>query len=132
MKPTLIFVYNADGGLFNALTDIAHKIFSPRTYSCNLCALTHSNFGVRKEWKRFMESLDRPVEFLHADELKARYGMEGLSLPVIMWKEDEKLKILVDADSINACRNVDDLKQMMMNKLSQLEGSLAFDNHPDV
>ncbi len=27
MKPALVFVYNADGGLFNSLADLAHKIF---------------------------------------------------------------------------------------------------------
>ncbi|MBC7930780.1 MAG: hypothetical protein H7Z38_09495, partial [Rubrivivax sp.] len=56
----LVFVYNADSGLFNALTDIAHKAFSPATYQCNLCALTHSTFGMRKGWKRFLETLDTP------------------------------------------------------------------------
>ncbi len=118
MKSTLVFVYNADSGLFNALTDIAHKIFSPQTYSCNLCALTHSNFGMRKEWTRFIESLDRQVEFLHADELKARYGLEGLSLPIMFEKKGEKLEILVDTDSINACQNIDDLQQMILGRLS--------------
>lgn len=29
MRPTLIFVYNADSGLFNTVTDIAHKVLSP-------------------------------------------------------------------------------------------------------
>lgn len=118
MKSTLVFVYNADSGLFNALTDIAHKIFSPQTYSCNLCALTHSNFGMRSEWKRFIESLDRQVEFLHADELKARYRLEGLWLPVVLEKEDGELKTLVDAESINACRNINELKRTLVNKLS--------------
>ncbi len=118
MKPSLIFVYNADSGLFNALADIAHKIFAPQTYPCRLCALTHSNSGMRKEWKQFIESLDRPTEFLHADELKARYRIEGLPLPVILEKKDEKLKTLIDADSINACRNISDLRRLILNKLS--------------
>lgn len=117
MKPALLFVYNADGGLFNTLTDIAHKIFSPRTYSCNLCALTHSNLGMRREWKEFIEGLDRPVEFLHADELRARYDVGALSLPVVLTKEGEGLEILVDAASINACRNLEDLKRMIASKL---------------
>ena len=118
MKPTLVFVYNAESGLFNALTDIAHKVFSPQTYSCNLCALTHSNFGMRAEWKRFIESLDYQVEFLHADELKTRYGLEGFPLPLVLEKKDGELKILVDADSINACRNINELQQTLLNKLS--------------
>lgn len=117
MKSTLIFVYNADGGLFNTLTDIAHKIFSPRTYPCNLCALTHSNFGMREGWKQFVESLDRPIEFLHADELRARYGLHDQSLPVVLEESAGKLETLIDADAINACRNIDDLKRLITSRL---------------
>jgi hypothetical protein len=41
---SLLFVYNADSGVFNLVTDIAHKIFSPQTYACQLCCITHGNF----------------------------------------------------------------------------------------
>lgn len=117
MKPSLLFVYNAESGLFNTLTDIAHKIFSPRTYSCNLCALTHSNLGMRREWKEFIEGLDRPVEFLHADELRARHDTGALSLPVVLTKAGEGLEVLVDAETINACRSIEDLKRVIVGKL---------------
>lgn len=113
MKPTLIFVYNAKGGLFNALLDVAHKALSPQTYSCNLCALTHSNFGMRKEWKKFIAGLDASIEFLHADELSSRYGIKGEALPVILKSEEDKLTTLVDAKSINACRSIEELKELL-------------------
>lgn len=70
---TLVFVYNADSGLFNLLTDIAHKAFSPKTYACNLCAITHSSFGMKNEWRQYLDNLNISFEFLHADELKADY-----------------------------------------------------------
>ncbi|MCI0615940.1 hypothetical protein L0244_23385 [bacterium] len=118
MKPALVFVYNADGGLFNSLTDLAHKIFSPQTYQCNLCAITYSHFGMKKEWKDFLDKLDMSKEFLHRDELKESYGIEGVRLPAIFKKNGSKLEILIDADAINACRNIEDLKQLMMSRLS--------------
>ncbi len=118
MHPTLIFVYNANSGLFNTLTDMAHKIFAPATYACNLCALTHSNFGMRKEWKQFIEGLGRAVEFLHADELKQRYGLEGVPLPAILWKEGEHLREWIGAAAINACRTVSELEQLILRKLA--------------
>jgi hypothetical protein len=121
-RPALVFVYNADSGLFNALSDAAHKIFSPRTYPCNLCALTHSAVGMRGEWRRFLDGLGRPLEFLHADELKARYRLAGVPLPAIFKKDGEGLKALVEADSINACRTMDDLKRLILNKLAAEEG----------
>ncbi len=113
-RRALVFVYNADSGVFNTLADAAHKIFSPRTYPCNLCALTHSAVGMRKEWKRFLDGLDGPVEFLHADELNSRYGVAGVPLPAVFRREGESLEVLFGADAINACRTMDDLKRLIL------------------
>jgi hypothetical protein len=113
-RPALVFVYNADSGVFNTLADAAHKIFSPQTYRCNLCALTHTAIGMRGEWKRFLDGLDSPMEFLHADELRARYGVEGVALPAVFKADGEKLEVLLGADSINACRTLDDLKRLIL------------------
>ncbi len=118
VKPTLVFVYNAESGLFNTLSDVAHKILSPETYACNLCALTHTAFGMRREWKEFLESLDARLEFLHADELLDRYGLTGLSLPAILRKRsDATLEAFVDAAAINSCRTLDELKRIITEKL---------------
>lgn len=118
IKPTLVFVYNADSGLFNTLSDVAHKILSPETYACNLCALTHTAFGMRREWREFLESLDARLEFLHADELRSRYGMEGLALPAILRKRGARLEELIDAAAINSCRTLDELKRAITGRLS--------------
>lgn len=131
MKPTVIFVYNADSGLFNTLSDVAHKIFSPQTYSCNLCALTHSNFGMRGEWKEFVGGLGRPVEFLHADELAARYGVEGMALPVVLEKEEGGLRVAADAEAINGCRSIGDLKELIAERLSA-PAKRDEEAHPDL
>ena len=112
-KPALVFVYNAAGGLFNVVADAAHKIFSPGTYQCQLCALTHSTFGMRQGWKRFLETLDRPLEFLHADELEERYGVSRVPLPAVFEREGGRMEVLLDAASINACRTLDDLQQLV-------------------
>jgi hypothetical protein len=113
-KPGLVFVYNADSGLFNALSDAAHKIFSPQTYRCNLCALTHTALGMRREWKQFLDGLDVPSEFLHADELRARYGVAGAALPAIFKRAGGGVEVLVDAESINACQTLGDLKRLIL------------------
>jgi hypothetical protein len=117
-RPALVFVYNAESGVFNALADAAHKIFSPRTYACNLCALTHTAFGMRAEWKSFLEGLGAPLEFLHADELKSRYGLEGLPLPAVFEKDGGRLRVLASADAVNACATLDDLKRLISEGLS--------------
>ncbi|HEY0427136.1 MAG TPA: hypothetical protein VGC76_04945 [Pyrinomonadaceae bacterium] len=109
-KPKIIFVYNADSGVFNLLSDIAHKIFSPQTYECNLCAITHSNFGMKKEWKEYLDSLGNPLEFLHANEFKNKYSQEKLNLPAIFIEEAGFLKQIASAEQINESQSIQDLK----------------------
>jgi len=113
----LVFVYNAESGLFNTLSDVAHKMFAPQTYACNLCALTHSTFGMRREWREFLESLDARLEFLHADELRSRYGLTNLALPSILRKRGASLEELIDAAAIKSCRTMDELKQAITSRL---------------
>jgi len=115
VKPKIIFVYNADSGVFNLVSDIAHKIFSPQTYACNLCAVTHSNFGMRKEWKAYLDALPNPLEFLHADEFKSKYKPEKVNLPAIFIEEDGSLRQIADADRINKTKSIEDLK-LLINK----------------
>ena len=116
--PTLVLVYNADSGVFNTLADAAHKIFSPRTYACNLCALTYGAARMRGEWKEFLDGLGLPLEFLHADELAERYGLKGFKLPAAFTKDGAGLSVLAGADAINACRTLDDLERLILEGLA--------------
>ncbi|HEX8337388.1 MAG TPA: hypothetical protein VF621_11705 [Pyrinomonadaceae bacterium] len=118
-SPTLVFVYNADSGVFNTLADAAHKIFSPRTYACNLCALTHTAVRMRGEWREFLDGLGLPLEFLHADELATRYGLNGVPLPAVFTKDGPGLSLLAGADSVNACRTLDELKRLILEGLAR-------------
>jgi hypothetical protein len=113
----LVFVYNADSGFFNTLGDIAHRFISPKTYPCNLCAITYSISGMRHEWEQFLLTLNTPYEFLHRDELKRRYDVEDVRLPAVFKKEGDGLEIWLDARAMNSCRNLDELKQLIANKL---------------
>ena len=110
-KQLLVFVYNADSGMFNTLTDIAHKVFSPQTYSCNLCAISHSYFSERDEWKKFIASLDAACEFLHRDEFEEKYKLKGQAFPAVFEKRDKQLEVYLDADAIKQCASMQDLKQ---------------------
>ena len=91
----LIFVYNAKGGLHNKLLDYAHKIISPSTYQCSLCALTYTNTGIDKRWKSFIDALDVEIEFLHKEEFADKYNTQ-FAYPVLL-KEDNKLSLLLSS-----------------------------------
>ena len=117
MSASLIFVYNADSGLFNTITDIAHKILSPTTYTCNLCALTHGHFKVREEWVSFLETLDADCEFLHRDEFSATHGADRGDLPAIFKKTGSGLQVIVDAATLSKLDSLDELKSILLSQL---------------
>ncbi len=109
----LVFVYNADSGLFNTLSDIAHKIFSPATYSCHLCELSHSHFTMRSEWAAFIKTLKLEGEFLHRDEFIKQYGNDHHAFPAIFLRQGDEITLCIDAKTINGCEDIDDLKVLI-------------------
>jgi len=117
MSSTLVFVYNADSSIFNALADMAHKILSPNTYPCSLCALTYSNVGMRREWRDFVGRLSARAEFLHADELKGRYGIKAVPLPAVFMEQGGGLEVLIHKDALDACQNLADLKFLVADSV---------------
>ena len=120
MALKLIFVYNAYGGLFNLLTDAVHKVMSPQTYACNLCAITFGPLGMRAEWKRFISSLGLPTEFLHRDELERIHGITGIDLPAVFLEEGSgPPRVWIDARSIKVAKTIDDLKTLIHDRLAR-------------
>lgn len=119
MRLTIIFVYNADSGLFNTLADMAHKTFAPETYSCNLCAITFGTFGMRSEWRHFLESLDIDMEFLHRNELQEQHRCIATELPAIFIKKTAGSEQLITAGEINACSSMAELKKLIVEKLAE-------------
>ncbi len=115
----LIFVYNADSGLFNTLADMGHKIFSPSTYECRLCALTHGYFSMRKEWAEWLAGLDADLDFLHRDEFIATYPGLAAPLPAVFLQADGSEPIcLLDTDVIRRCADLTALQVQLEKKLA--------------
>ncbi|UCE90515.1 MAG: hypothetical protein JSW10_00480 [Pseudomonadota bacterium] len=110
-RKSVLFVYNSDSGLFNTLTDIAHKIFAPGTYSCAMCAITHGYFAVRPEWQEFLESLDADCRFMHRDEFAERYPGTAVALPAVFIDDQVGgITQCLDAETIQHCRTMSDIK----------------------
>jgi hypothetical protein len=111
----LLFVYNADSGLFNTLADIGHKLFSPETYTCRLCAITYGLVTEKAEWREFVSSIDAECEFLHRDELHGREPGLAVALPAVFRITDQGPKVCVDAVTLNACSSPADLKALILS-----------------
>jgi hypothetical protein len=113
----LVFVYNAGSGLVNGALDLAHKLLSPHTYPCRLCALTYGTFGMKREWRAFVDALPHPAEFLHKDELRERYGLTT-PLPAVLWREGERLTPWLGPEELNACETLQELQALIRARLS--------------
>ncbi|HSJ78107.1 MAG TPA: hypothetical protein VK913_05170 [Erythrobacter sp.] len=115
---TLIFVYNADGGPLNALRDMVHKIVSPATYPCSLCALSYGPFAMRREWRTFLNSLSCAKLFLYRDEVRDVLNMDDLALPVILLARGPgQPEVLVDADELDGLGGCDSLIALVAQRL---------------
>ena len=99
MSDALIFIYNAAGGKLSTALDIAHKIVSPSTYQCDLCALTHGVFSERSEWTAFKQRSAYHLEFYHKDEW-SKNGGEAYTYPVILRRTDGAYTVLMTAAEI--------------------------------
>lgn len=120
-KPTLLFVYNADTGLFSVMTDYAHKILSPKTYPCNLCAITYGNMGMNKKWKEYIDSLTIPIDFLHRDEFLEHYDLKDTQLPAAFIKKGDDIILLIDHSEINGCISVEELMDLVTVKIKNVD-----------
>jgi hypothetical protein len=110
-QPQLLFVYNADSGLFNTVADIAHKIFAPQTYACDLCALTHGYFTERDAWRGFIEALGVPCEFLHRDQTQALPELAGQAFPAVFRRGADGWQPCLGPADIAACADLAALQQ---------------------
>ena len=115
----LIFVYNADGGMKNAIVDLIHKNLSPDTYECSLCMITYGNTGMKSEWREFVDSLEHDVEFLHRDEFLDRYPhQKNDRLPAAYSStEDEELRQIISSDKFNSVADLRGLIEAVQVKI---------------
>ncbi len=104
---TLIFVYNAPDGIGAALIDAAHKLISPDTYPCSLCAVTYGAVAMRREWKAYLAALPHPVRFYHRDGFRRAYPLLDIALPAVLIAEGaEAPRLLIDAATLDAQQDV--------------------------
>ena len=117
---SIIFVYNADSGLFNEMKDYVHKIVSPASYGCNLCAITYGNTGMKDEWKVFIKQLGIPVRFLHRDEFVENYGNMEASFPCGYIETENGLELFISSEEMNKLNNLKGLKTLVRTKINSI------------
>jgi hypothetical protein len=119
--PTLIAVYNADGGILNALGDMMHKLVSPATYPCSLCALTYGVATMRGEWRAFLRRLHLPALFLYRDEFHRDLDRRDIPLPaILLGGKSGPPEVLVSAAELNALPDLPALIALVEARLASV------------
>jgi len=113
----VLFVYNADSGSLNALWDAGHKLFSPSTYKCSLCALTYNTFTENTTWKTFRTESSFDIEFYHKDEFEAKFPNVKMMYPTILKLEGHQLTTVLSPDTLNEILDVEVLIERLQSSL---------------
>lgn len=115
----LIFIYNANSGLRNALLDSAHKAISPNTYQCNLCDLTFGVINEKRDWKKFRKEEDWSMEFLHKDEFKKQYASKfahKFEFPIVLIALNDEFQVFISAKELNKLENTEALIDLIKKR----------------
>lgn len=123
MSQKLLFVYNADSGIRNAILDGAHKVLSPSTYSCSLCALTYGVLTEKRLWKTFrekMQAMGGKLQFLYKDEFgkiyRSKFGHK-FTYPIVLVEGNSGFEILVGTQELNSLETAKDLIALLEGRL---------------
>jgi rSAM/selenodomain-associated transferase 2 len=115
----IVFIYNADSGIFNSISDSVKKLLSPSTYSCSLCRISCGPLAMHKEWKEYLAALPHKITFLHKDELNTFEDMPSIMLPAIILKTRKAASvILVSPEELNGMDSVAQLIAHIQQRLS--------------
>jgi membrane protease subunit (stomatin/prohibitin family) len=113
----LVFVYNADSGAMNLVKDFWKKMLKPSSYECNLCMQTFGTFGVKKDWKKFINSINIETEFIHKDEFEEKYDILDAKFPSAYLNKNGKLTLIISSDEMNSAKSLDEMEALVLSKI---------------
>ena len=116
----VIFVYNANSGLASVVKDFWKKILRPSSYDCNLCMQTFGIFGVKKDWKKFIQGLNIETEFLHKDEFEKKFDIKDAKYPSAYIQNDGNLDLFITQDEMDDVKSLEEMETLVSEKVDML------------
>jgi len=116
----VIFVYNANSGLASVVKDFWKKILRPSSYDCNLCMQTFGIFGVKKDWKKFIQNLNIETEFLHKDEFEKKFDIKDAKYPSAYIQDDSNLDLFITQDEMDKVKSLEEMETLVSEKVDML------------
>jgi len=120
MNRRILFVYNAESGVWNRSLDFAHKIISPSTYFCDLCNLTHGSFSEKKVWRTFRGAISHTLVFMYKDKFLKEHPenqYQNFHFPMILEEKENKQDILISAKELSLIATTEDLIAILKTKM---------------
>ena len=97
----LVFVYNAEAGLVAGAMDTVHKIVSPATYPCSLCAVTYGLVGKRRRWRDWLAAQALPAVFHHRGDFRLAFpAAAAWPLPLVALARGSELELLLGPETL--------------------------------
>ena len=116
----LIFIYNVKSGVVNEMIDFAHKIVSPKTYDCNLCAISYNTFTKKKRWSDYINSLPIKSVFTYKDKVSSlEKELSNLKFPTIVIRNGVELNEIISRNEINNINNINQLISLLNERLDE-------------
>lgn len=114
----LVIVYNANAGIAAGVMDSVHKILSPSTYPCQLCAVTYGLVAMKREWRAFIDGLGMEVIFHHRPDFRAAFPQAAdWPLPLVAVEEGGALRELVSAAEFADIADLPSLIRMVQSRV---------------
>lgn len=118
MRRRLVIVYNANAGLLAGVMDSVHKIVSPSTYPCQLCAVTYDLTSMKREWRVFLDGLGMEALFHHRPDFRTAFPQAAdWPLPLIAVEEGGILTPLVSAADFGAIADIPSLIRAVQERI---------------
>ncbi|WP_350290495.1 GTPase [uncultured Croceitalea sp.] len=116
----IIFIYNANSGVRNAVLDSMHKVFSPSTYECKLCDITYGVISENRTWKKFRQNSPHKMVFLHKDEFAKQYASKfgyKFEFPIVLVAGDNGLEVLITTQELNELKTSQGLIRLLKERI---------------
>jgi hypothetical protein len=100
--------------------DALHKLIRPNSYACSICKVTHGVFSENSQWKKYRQTAEAEMEFLHIDEFQKRYASKfgyKYTFPIVLWEDEGEMGIFIATDELERIQNEEDLVKLVEERL---------------
>ncbi len=99
--------------------DGLHKMISPSTYACDLCAITYGTVAMKKEWKTFIDQSKVPFRFYYKNTLPKKFD-HNLDYPVVLRYENSSVSCILDRQDFAAINDLNEFIVLLKEKVPEL------------